>query len=83
MGYAWAHTIEATANAAIPLNVDLPGASDSEPDFRIHDGFSSLHPGGGLFLFLDGSVRYIDDGISIGVYRALATIQGDEPINEL
>jgi prepilin-type N-terminal cleavage/methylation domain-containing protein/prepilin-type processing-associated H-X9-DG protein len=80
MGYSWAHTIEATASAAIYPNLGSPGAdkSPTKPDLNIHNGFSSLHPGGLNFVYADGSVRFVNDSISIGIYRAQGTIKGDE-----
>lgn len=52
---------------------------------RIADGvgfnelpMGSFHPGVTLFLFLDGSVSTLVDGIDLEVYQALATINGGE-----
>lgn len=80
MGFSWAHTIEATATAAIYPNLAVPGVdpSPTKPDLTIHNGFSSLHPGGLNFVYADGSVRFINDSIAIGVYRAQGTIKGGE-----
>jgi prepilin-type N-terminal cleavage/methylation domain-containing protein/prepilin-type processing-associated H-X9-DG protein len=78
MGYSWAHSVEASASAAIPFNLPKPG---EQPDFTRHMGFSSKHSGGLNFAFVDGSVQFIGE-ISIGVQRALATIKGQEQLSE-
>jgi len=43
-------------------------------------GFSSWHSGGTNFVFLDGSVKNIRDGIDPLVFKALATPEGGEVI---
>lgn len=43
--------------------------------------FRSAHPGTGLFLYCDGSVRGISDNVDADTYRALATIAGNEIAN--
>lgn len=86
MGFSWAHTIEATATAGIPLNYAVPGgplpvlAASLQP-WEIYNGFNSQHPSGGNFLYVDGSVHFIDQSISDAAYRALATI--DDPAGAL
>jgi prepilin-type N-terminal cleavage/methylation domain-containing protein/prepilin-type processing-associated H-X9-DG protein len=35
--------------------------------------FHTLHPGGGNFLFMDGSVRFIKDSVNLDTMRALCT----------
>lgn len=40
--------------------------------------FRSDHPGGGNFLYGDGSVAFIGEGIDMRVYRAASTTQGAE-----
>jgi prepilin-type processing-associated H-X9-DG protein len=45
------------------------------------DAMSSGHTGGVQFLFGDGSVHPITDGISQTAYDGLATRQGGEPVD--
>ena len=43
-------------------------------------GFSSFHGGGAMFLFVDGSVQFLDENISQTVLEHLATRSGGESI---
>ena len=45
-------------------------------------GFRSYHPGGLQFAFIDGSVRYLSEGIDLATYRAQSTIRGEEILTE-
>ena len=56
---------------------DSPNASEGGPD-----GFSSRHTGGANFLYGDGSVRFVKDGVSRGAFRAFATAAGGEIIQD-
>lgn len=51
---------------------------------RTRDGGSypatSYHPGGVNVLMMDGSVRFVRDGVSLPVWRGLATIGGGEMV---
>lgn len=76
-GSIWHGVIhEASANMA-----RIVGVTDHTPNHHdLHfDDFSSYHPTGAHFLLGDGSVRLINDRISLQVYQALATRQGGEP----
>ena len=55
-----------------------PATADSGqtlPNFR------SVHPGGGNFLFGDGSVRFLKDTVSQQSYTALSTVAGGEVVS--
>ena len=44
-------------------------------------GTSSYHPGGVNVLFMDGSVRFVKNGVSYQTWYALATPHGSEVIS--
>jgi prepilin-type N-terminal cleavage/methylation domain-containing protein/prepilin-type processing-associated H-X9-DG protein len=85
LGYAWFHSVEASATAAIPPNFAVPGQPIADPNaetfpYRSQFGFNSMHPGGVHFAYVDGSVQFIQENIELGVYHALATIRGGETL---
>jgi prepilin-type processing-associated H-X9-DG protein len=43
--------------------------------------FRSDHPGGGNFLFADGSVHFIDSEIHMPIYQGLSTVAGSESVS--
>jgi len=76
-GWAYANYVNATC--AIPLNYTDPG--NTYLDWPNRYSFHSLHEAGANFCFADASVRFVQDSVQIGIYRALATIQGGEAVN--
>jgi prepilin-type N-terminal cleavage/methylation domain-containing protein/prepilin-type processing-associated H-X9-DG protein len=44
-------------------------------------GFVSMHPGGANFLFADGSVKFLKNGISLATYCALGSRNGGEVVS--
>jgi prepilin-type processing-associated H-X9-DG protein len=64
----------------ITASTDDPGAADIDS----LNGFRSMHPGGGLFLFLDGHLEFVSESVAANVYQAAGTIAGGEtagPVN--
>jgi prepilin-type N-terminal cleavage/methylation domain-containing protein/prepilin-type processing-associated H-X9-DG protein len=45
-------------------------------------GFRSLHAGGANFSMVDGSVKFVKDGIDLRTYRALGTRAGAEVVDD-
>jgi len=83
MGYAWAHSVEASATAAIPINARRPnGAFYAPGDWEGRNGFRSRHTGGSQFALADGSTRFLSENMALGLYRALATLAGNEIVGE-
>lgn len=81
LGFSYAHTIEATANAALPPNARQPdGTEFALDDFEGQNGFRSRHPGGVLMSYADGSVHFVSETVDLATYRAMATIAGNESL---
>ncbi|MEA1951980.1 MAG: DUF1559 domain-containing protein [Planctomycetota bacterium] len=47
-----------------------------------HLAFGSPHPGGANFVYADGSTRFVNEEIEMALYRALATFNGGETIDQ-
>lgn len=41
-------------------------------------GYRSMHPGGGVFLFCDGAVSFVNESIDAKLYRSQSTIAGGD-----
>lgn len=83
LGFAWAHSVEAVKNCALPMNARQPnGTPYADNDWQGRNGFYSPHTGGGHFLLGDGTVRFLSENVALGLYRGLATLNGGEVINE-
>jgi prepilin-type N-terminal cleavage/methylation domain-containing protein/prepilin-type processing-associated H-X9-DG protein len=83
LGFAWAHSVEACATAAMPINAKHPnGVPYASNDWQGRNGFRSWHSGGAQFGLADGSVRFISENIALGLYHALATIAGGEAVGD-
>lgn len=52
----------------------------SEEGLHRVSGFRSVHQAGGMFLFADGSVHFLQQEIDPGLFRAFSTIRGGESI---
>jgi prepilin-type processing-associated H-X9-DG protein len=76
---AWAYANGAVGTCAIAPNAVSLSGKDYDPwDWENNYAFSSRHAGGLHFAMADGSVHFVNNSITLSVYRALATIQGHE-----
>jgi prepilin-type N-terminal cleavage/methylation domain-containing protein/prepilin-type processing-associated H-X9-DG protein len=86
--FSWAHSVGAVRTCAMPPNTikRLNGnainvTSGNSGEWGSYQGFKSRHTGGVQFLFGDGTVRFIDNQIALGNYRALASYSGNEVVS--
>jgi prepilin-type N-terminal cleavage/methylation domain-containing protein len=72
---AWCHMDNAIATCAYPPNCKNPVTGQDYPPDQWWNryAFTSNHTGGVQFAMTDGSVRFIQDGIDLALFRALAT----------
>jgi prepilin-type N-terminal cleavage/methylation domain-containing protein/prepilin-type processing-associated H-X9-DG protein len=69
----WRPSITAVVVHSRQYTINSPNGSPAS--------FHSAHTGGGNFLFMDGSCRFLTNSISLQVMRALATRNGGEAIS--
>ena len=68
----------------LPLNNFLglgPPSADKLQFWWNYQSFRSLHPGGGQFCLVDGSVRFIAEDMDFQTYRVTCTRNGNEPLS--
>lgn len=77
----WAYPNYVAATCAIPLNYnDGPPGSPSPGygDWPNRYSFHSQHTNGGNFALADGSIRFVNNSISLATYRAASTCTGSD-----
>jgi prepilin-type N-terminal cleavage/methylation domain-containing protein len=86
----WFHFNGSTATCAVPLNaaavcqntgnksMDLTACAG---DWGNNYSFMSMHPGGGQFALVDGSVRFISETIDLTTYRQLGSMMDGGAVN--
>jgi len=84
IGYwnAWAFNARHTSTFRTPVNpLNSPPCVGAPIDGVQNAAFSSWHPGGGNFLFTDGSVHFLKNSIAALVYRAIGTRNWGEVVS--
>ena len=82
----WACTVEPLNKRPVTDSwIDITALGDcrasTEGGTHSTANFRSDHPGGGNFLYADGSVRFLSESIAMPIYRAISTIAGGESVN--
>jgi prepilin-type N-terminal cleavage/methylation domain-containing protein/prepilin-type processing-associated H-X9-DG protein len=78
---SWPYSNNAVGTCGIPPNNQMPpGMAASPGNWPTTYSFRSRHTNGLQFAYADGSVHFINQGIDIPTYRAMATIQGGETL---
>jgi prepilin-type N-terminal cleavage/methylation domain-containing protein/prepilin-type processing-associated H-X9-DG protein len=80
---SWPYANGSLGTCAIPPNQNVPyGGGDIYTGWPNLYSFRSRHTGGLQFVFADGSVRFISRSIALLTYRALASRNGGEVIQD-
>jgi len=64
-----------------PYGLKVMKLTDSRGVLQDAGGFGSWHPGGANMLFLDGTVRFLSDGLPFTTFEALHSINGGELVS--
>jgi prepilin-type N-terminal cleavage/methylation domain-containing protein/prepilin-type processing-associated H-X9-DG protein len=79
---SWPYANNAVGTCAIAPNAKTTSNTNYSPgDWPNVYSFRSRHTGGLNFAYVDGSVHFVTDSISLPVYRAMATIRGGETLS--
>lgn len=76
--WAWGYPSYSFGSTLVMMNTKTFAPSIEQGGLT---AFRSDHPLGCNFLFADGSIRYLRDGIDLSTYRALSTRRGGEVID--
>jgi prepilin-type N-terminal cleavage/methylation domain-containing protein/prepilin-type processing-associated H-X9-DG protein len=84
-GGSWFSWSQALSTTAIPINYrsDVRDCSDPLRDWTVGTvahGFKSRHAGGANFLFGDGSVRFLSEGLDMWTYQVLGARNDGKPV---
>lgn len=80
----YGHVYFSYSYTTTPMNLHQVANWPYDPNRVSEDGkysFRSVHPGGAMFLFADGSVKFLRQTIPMDTYRALGSRAGGEVIN--
>lgn len=66
-----------------PINTPAgTGITTSPYGVALNGAFASQHVGGAHFVFGDGHVSLLSENLSLTIYKALATREGEEVVND-
>jgi prepilin-type processing-associated H-X9-DG protein len=93
-GARWGAGVHTSVHGYVPdyrFHINYPAGTDrslcysSNPAIQPLQyawGFGSWHPGGANFVFGDGSVHFLKDGMNFPTFQAMCSIRGGEVIND-
>jgi prepilin-type processing-associated H-X9-DG protein len=71
----------ADAGYLAPCKVKSPAGQDSQSGPGAYAAARGVHPGGVNTSMVDGSIKFVTDGIDLAAWRAVATISNDETLD--